>query len=62
MEQTKTQKYTLKDLASEFGVSKPTVVNILAKNEIGEIEKKGNRKIYGQNAFDAIAKHQTQKK
>lgn len=61
MEQTKTQKYTLKDLASEFGVSKPTVVNILAKNEIGEIEKKGNRKIYGQNAFDAIAKHQTQK-
>lgn len=39
MEQTKTQKYTLKDLASEFGVSKPTVVNILAKNEIGEIAK-----------------------
>src|SRR5699024_6039818 len=61
MEQTKTQKYTLKDLASEFGVSKPTVVNILAKNEIGEIEKKGNRKIYGQNAFDAIAKHQNWK-
>lgn len=61
MDQTKTQKYTLKDLANEFGVSKPTVVNILAKNEIGEIEKKGNRKVYGQNAFDAIAKHQTQK-
>ena len=61
MNQTQTKKYTLKDLANEFGVSKPTIVNILAKNEIGEIEKKGNRKIYGQNAFDAIAKHQTQK-
>ena len=55
------RKYTLKDLANEFGVSKPTIVNILAKNEIGEIEKKGNRKIYGQNAFDAIAKHQNWK-
>ena len=61
MDQTKTKKYTLKDLANEFGVSKPTVVNILAKNEIVEIEKKGNRKIYGQNAFDAIAKHQNWK-
>ncbi|MGK4240030.1 hypothetical protein [Limosilactobacillus reuteri] len=61
MDQTQTKKYTLKDLANEFGVSKPTVVNILAKNEIGEIEKKGNRKIYGQNAFDAIAKHQNWK-
>ena len=61
MNQTQTKKYTLKDLANEFGVSKPTIVNILAKNEIGEIEKKGNRKIYGQNAFDAIAKHQNWK-
>ena len=61
MNQTQTKQYTLKNLANEFGVSKPTIVNILAKNEIGEIEKKGNRKIYGQNAFDAIAKHQNWK-
>lgn len=61
MNQTQTKKYTLKGLANEFGVSKPTVVNILAKSEIGEIEKKGNRKIYGQNAFDAIAKHRNWK-
>lgn len=61
MDEAKTKKFTLKDLANEFGVSKPTIVNILAKNAIGEIEKKGNRKIYGQNAFDAIAKHQNWK-